>query len=401
MISMKKNMCAAAAALAVSLVPAVDAAADVTAAEVWKPAPEPEEPPFVCDQQPAAMIKAGGYDKVCIERGQAICRDNGHLGEWKFGLDATNDGAVTLWGPDDEVIFSAYEGADALCINIIDHEYWKYHYPTYWNKYEYHHGARRLGNKYPEEPYMIIYGEHQKYAELWCKGVDNTGKNAQFKMTDLSDFTPTINEKFDVVKFKMGSLPNDPINALLTVDVKLVVPYYHDKGLPLKKLKYEPDIQGGIHVNEDYCHWKQYAAATPAPTVSLAPSVSPAPTFCVRETGDHCSVKYQDCCEENRLYCKPDDYASYFAAHQPWSHPPPGKCDHCIEPKHLCQEDYECCSEGTQDYICSEYIDGHKYCVPDCKYKGHCEEDSDCCSGICSDSYGDGHYKLCKVDQSP
>ena len=364
---------------------------------------KPKDPdPYVCTGFQIVSTEKG--HKACLHVGEAICRDNGHLGEWKFGLDATNDGAVTLWGPDDEVIFSTYEGSTALCINIIDHEYWKYHYPAYWNHYEYSHqyGGRRLGNKkYPEEPYLIIYGDKKKYAELWCKGVHNTGKNAQLKMTDLSSFTPILNEKFDVVKFKMGSLPNDPINALLTVDVKLVVPYYHDK-YPLEKHKFEPEVQGGIHVNEEYCHWKQYPHATPAPTVSLAPSVSPAPTYCVRDVHSHCSVKYQDCCEEDDLYCAPDDYASYFAAHQPWSHPPAGKCAECIPPKHLCHEDYECCDDASgQDHICSEYIDGHKYCVPDCQYKGHCKEDSDCCSGICDSSYGNGHYKFCRVDSSP
>jgi len=349
-------------------------------------------------------------DVACINSGEAICRDNGDLGTWKFGLDATKDGAITLWNNNDEAVYQHYFGATKICINIIDHEYWKYHYPKYWHQYggrkleegERKEAERELGDSYPQEPYMIIYGDQVKYAELWCKGVGNTGKDAQLKMTNLNGFTPTINEAFSVVKFKMGSLPDDSDNSLLTVDVKLSVPESH---LMNPWVEQKIDVQSGIHVNSNFCYWKQYDDATPAPTVSQAPSVSPAPSSCVKDVGGGCSLKEQDCCQEissdGQLYCKPKEMASYFK--QPWMDTPLGECTKCIITGHQCSNDFECCNKNEddvdEDQVCREYIDGFKYCTRNCAYKGHCTADSDCCSDECKDM---GHgVSVCTYPDQP
>ena len=346
-------------------------------------------------------------DVACLKVGEAICRDNDDLGIWKFGLDAKKNGAITLWNDKDEAVYQHYSGATKLCINIIDHEYWKYHYPKYWGMYgarkleegEQKEAERELGSSYPEEPYMIIYGDHVKYAELWCKGVGNTGKNAQFKMTNLRGFTPKNDEAFSVVKFKMGPLDDDSDNSLLTVDVKLSVPDYQLKHPWVEK---KVDVKSGIHVNEKFCYWKQYDDATPAPTVSQAPSVSPAPSAACEELNDACGIEAQDCCKNStdngQLYCSPKTVtASYFT--QPWMKTPTGKCTKCIKTGHQCSKDFECCDEDGEDHVCRDYIDGYKYCTRNCAHKGHCKENSDCCSNECKDM---GHgVKVCALSDGP
>lgn len=409
------HLTAAAAVLATTSAAAVAEAQKDTNRELWvadgpgpysdieKPVVKPD--PYTCVGWSIESTEKG--DVACLKVGEAICRDNDDLGIWKFGLDATNDGAITLWNDQDEAVYQHYFGATKMCINIIDHEYWKYNYPKYWGMYggrkleeaEQKEAERELGASYPEEPYMIIYGDHVKYAELWCKGVGNTGKDAQLKMTNLRGFTPTINEAFSVVKFKMGSLPDDSDNSLLTVDVKLSVPDYHLKHPWVEK---KIEVQSGIHINENFCYWKQYDDATPAPTVSQAPSLSPAPSSCGIEVGADCSLEAQDCCQEvsadGQLYCKPKAMeASYFK--QPWMETPKGECAKCITTGHQCSNDFECCDEdedgNDEDQVCREYIDGYKYCTRNCLHKGHCESDSDCCSNDCQ-TMGHG-IKVCAL----
>ena len=381
--------------------------------DITKPVVKPD--PYKCVGWNIESTEKG--DVACLKVGEAICRDNDDLGVWKFGLDATKDGSITLWNDKDEAVYQHYSGATKMCINIIDHEYWKYHYPKYWGMYggrkleegEQKEAERELGASYPEEPYMIIYGDHVKYAELWCKGVGNTGKDAQFKMTNLRGFTPTINEAFSVVKFKMGALPDDSDNSLLTVDVKLSVDDYQLKH-PWVEQKIE--VQSGIHINENFCYWKQYEDATPAPTVSQAPSVSPAPSSCVMEVGEECSLEAQDCCKEIgkligtknetdlQLYCAPKTKtmaASYFT--QPWMKTPMGECTKCIKTGHQCSNDFECCDDDDEDHVCREYIDGYKYCTRNCAHKGQCKEDSDCCSNKCQNM---GHgVMVCALSDGP
>mmetsp|Transcript_21091 Transcript_21091/g.45978 ORF Transcript_21091/g.45978 Transcript_21091/m.45978 type:complete len:468 (+) Transcript_21091:118-1521(+) len=313
MISMKKNMCAAAAALAVSLVPAVDAAADVTAAEVWKPAPEPEEPPFVCDQQPAAMIKAGGYDKVCIERGQAICRDNGKpFGEWKFGLDK-DSGEVKLVDPDGEEYYNKFLGATKLCIANINFKNTHYdpydpHYPGYRNLRSSNNEEendqeqeRELGKT--TEPYLAIYSDTMLMAELVCKEVGNEGVATQLKMTDLRGYDlETDGFPFFATKLKRGQLEENDANALWGIEID------HEY-VPISLQKVKPVLVANMKYDETRCKWMDYSTDEPTFAPTYAPTASAAPTVPLRTKGESCSL-FKKCDPNQYLWC--DRYADEY-----------------------------------------------------------------------------------------
>lgn len=325
MIGMKKNTtntalhlkltaCVAAAAVAVSLVPTVNAIEDVSAAEVWKPAPEPEDPPFVCDQQPMTMIKANGYEKVCIERGQAICRDNGHpLGEWKFGLDK-DTGNVKLVDPDGTALYDKFPGANKLCIANINFK--NTHYDPY---YPGLHRNLRSNNNEEEnekeqerelgkitEPYLAIYSETKLLAELVCKEVGNEGVATQLKMTDLRGYDlETEGFPFFATKLKRGQLEDNDENFLWGIEIDHTYE-------PISLQKVKPKIIANMRVDETRCKFIDHTLPPPTDAPSAAPSMSAPPTEHLRQKGDHCSL-FKKCDPNQNLYCDrdADEYSEY------------------------------------------------------------------------------------------
>eukprot|EP00563_Minutocellus_polymorphus_P010727 CAMPEP_0181062904 /NCGR_PEP_ID=MMETSP1070-20121207/23333_1 /TAXON_ID=265543 /ORGANISM="Minutocellus polymorphus, Strain NH13" /LENGTH=476 /DNA_ID=CAMNT_0023143017 /DNA_START=38 /DNA_END=1466 /DNA_ORIENTATION=+ len=417
-----------------------------TAADVWHPAPEPVEPPFQCDQQPTSMIKSvPGSETMCITRGSGICRDNGILGEWKFGLDK-DTGAVTVVDPDGVVMpmygNNNWEGAEKLCIQNIPK---KALYKPWHKK----NRNLRAGNDKAEaeaaennrelaqyeddevtEPYMAIYGAGGKrMAELICHDVGNQGVATQLKMTDLRGYNLAKEGfPFTVTKVKRGQLGDNDDNALWGISIEHT---YEIESLQ----KVTPVLKAKIAYDDTYCTWQDYTqteAPTGAPTVSAAPSVKPD----LRGFGETCS-KFKKCeaykdgdkqckdkatntmvpCPENpaeAMYCDyyadepgaEDDKnsknnksskdgqteivtdAEYYSPFNLF-----GKCTTCIasstdlmEASSCKGQDDECCDNAEYGpSMCGELVHGgRKVCRPACRITEEvCKSNSECCDAMC------------------
>ena len=418
------------AAIVASSAIASASAAELTASDVWNPAPKPKDPPFKCiDEQPGTMIKSvPGGEVTCLKRGEGICRDNGALGIWKFGLDkdfgnitvVDLEGNTVPWDGED------FEGAEKLCIQNIPkkalYKPWHKKNRNLRGEEQEQEQARQLASEDEEtEPYMAIYGTGgNRMAELICHDVGNQDVATQLKMTDLRDYNLAKEGfPFTLTKIKRGQLDDNKDNALW--GVQIVHTY---EILSLQKVK--PVLKAKIDYDKTYCKWidSTPAAPTGAPTVSSAPSTSPAPTITLRKEDQPCS-KFKKCakCKDNKeAECPIDDamYCDYYAdepgaegnknSKNKNSKDAPaigsdaayyspfnlfGKCKTCTPSSTdlmkavPCKgQDGECCADAEypdEGSMCGELVHGGpKVCRPKCHITGEvCRSDDECCNKMC------------------
>ena len=428
------------AAIVASSAIASASANELSAAEVWNPAPEAKDPPFTCTEQPTSMIKSvPGGEMMCLTRGEGICRDNeGVLGKWGFGLDK-DSGALSLVDPDGAVMPMYdgvdFEGADKLCIQNIPKKalYKPWHKKNRNLRGEEQERDLASEDEVMTEPYMAIYGNNKRLAELICHGVGNQGVATQLKMTDLRGYNLAKEGfPFTVTKVKRGQLDDNEDNALWGVQVE-----HTYEVLSLQKVK--PVLKAKIVYDDTYCVWVDNTvtkAPTGAPTVSSAPSITPAPTPAARGHGDTCS-KFKECapckdnkCQEcktdkdstektctpiigNKMYCdyyadepgaegeknsknknskdapEIDSDAAYYSPFNLF-----GKCEVCtasstdiMEAMPCKGQEGECCknTEYNVDSTCMPLVHGGpSVCRPKCSITSEvCRSNDDCCNKMC------------------